>query len=85
MLAGLEIDGNPVMTAKDGVDRGVRLRDLNGDGVCEVIVSNPEQNAVFVWEETKRAVEPPILWPAGERIVSRFGGPRCGPPLRRHQ
>ena len=30
-------------------DRGVRLRDLDGDGSCELLISNPTQNAVFQW------------------------------------
>ena len=33
MLNGLSIEGAPVMTVRDGVDQGVRLRDLDGDGV----------------------------------------------------
>ena len=47
LLAGLEIDGAPVLTMRHGVDLGVRLRDVDGDGICEVLVSNPSQNAVF--------------------------------------
>ncbi|NQT14562.1 MAG: polysaccharide deacetylase family protein, partial [Planctomycetes bacterium] len=47
-LGGLEIDG-PVFTSVDGRDRGVRLWDLDGDGVCELIVGNPDQQGVFRW------------------------------------
>lgn len=47
-LAGLELDG-PVVTARDGLDQGVRFRDLDLDGRCELIVGNPRQNAVFRW------------------------------------
>jgi peptidoglycan/xylan/chitin deacetylase (PgdA/CDA1 family) len=45
-LDGLTCDG-PVLTAAGGRDRGVRLRDLDRDGVCELIVSNPAQQAIF--------------------------------------
>ena len=49
-LTGLDADG-PVMTSENGRDLGVRLHDVNGDGVCEVIVGNPAKNAVFAWTE----------------------------------
>lgn len=45
-LAGLELDG-PVFTARNGRDEGVRLRDLDGDGRCELLVGNDRQNGVF--------------------------------------
>ena len=48
-LAGLEIDGQPVFTNRQGRDQGVRLRDLDNDGRCEVLVSNPNQLAIFSW------------------------------------
>jgi len=47
-LAGLEADG-PVLTSAGGRDRGVRLRDLDGDCICELVVGNPQQQAVFAW------------------------------------
>lgn len=49
LLAGLVLDGRPMATAQAGSDRGVRLRDLDADGQCELLVSNPEQNVVFAW------------------------------------
>src|SRR5262245_54904853 len=45
LLKGLELGGKPVLTAAAGVDTGVRLRDLDGDGVCELVVGNATQNA----------------------------------------
>ena len=50
MLAGLVLDGTQVMTSRKGIDQGVRLRDLDSDGICEVIVSNPHQSAIFRWD-----------------------------------
>ena len=47
-LDGFDIDG-PVPTSRKGCDTGVRLRDLDLDGVCELIVGNPAQQGVFRW------------------------------------
>ncbi len=44
-----EADGAPLLTIRDGVDRGVRFRDLDGDGYSDLIVNNDTQNAVFLW------------------------------------
>ncbi|HXI50279.1 MAG TPA: PVC-type heme-binding CxxCH protein, partial [Candidatus Saccharimonadales bacterium] len=55
LLRGLELDGRPVLTARAGQDLGVRLRDIDRDGTCEVLVANPRQNAVFRWEADRRA------------------------------
>lgn len=46
LLARLHLD-EPVFTAASGGDRGVRIRDLDGDGICEVLVSNHRQQAIF--------------------------------------
>jgi putative membrane-bound dehydrogenase-like protein len=48
-LAPLEASGFPVETARGGVDLGVRLRDLDGDGSSELLINNDHQNAVFRW------------------------------------
>lgn len=47
LLRGLEVDGKPIYTALEGEDQGVRLRDIDGDGVCELIAANPSRQAVF--------------------------------------
>ena len=47
LLRGLELDGKPVYTSLEGRDQGVRLRDLDNDGICELIVANPRRQAVF--------------------------------------
>ena len=49
------IDGRPFLTSDDGIDRGVRFRDVNRDGVSDLIVNNESQNAVYLW----RADDPP--------------------------
>jgi len=73
-LAGLELDRQPVRTEAGGCDRGVRLRDLDADGVCELIVANPEQNAVFGWSGRERYWRRlPISLPPGCSIVDGLG------------
>ncbi|QDV17547.1 Cytochrome c [Gimesia panareensis] len=51
LLAGLPEGADAIFTLKDGVDQGLRLRDLNHDGQCELIVSNPSQNVIYAWSE----------------------------------
>jgi putative membrane-bound dehydrogenase-like protein len=46
---GLEWEGQPLATARHGVDQGLRLRDLDGDGQCELLCANPRVQAVFRW------------------------------------
>ncbi len=71
---GLEVDGSRVFTAIDGEDQGVRLRDLDHDGVCELIVSNPKQNGVFQWSPADKAWKRlPYALPAGVSIVDADG------------
>ncbi len=41
--------GFEARTAETGIDRGVRLRDLDRDGQCELLVLNDEQRALFRW------------------------------------
>src|SRR5438445_3890293 len=36
-------------------DRGVRLRDLDGDGDCELMVGNESQNAIFQWSADEKS------------------------------
>jgi hypothetical protein len=72
-LAGLELDG-PVQTSHGGRDRGVRLRDLDGDGISELIVGNPAQNGVFRWSADRRGWQRlPIGLPAGTHFVDAAG------------
>ncbi len=71
---GLELDGAPVMTQRAGMDRGVRLRDVDGDGVCELLVSNEAQNAAFRWDAGRRRWErSPLSLPDGVSVVNAQG------------
>ena len=54
LLEGLEIGGQAVLTSRAGVDQGVRMRDLDQDGFCELIVGNPQQQVVFVWSHAEK-------------------------------
>ncbi len=74
MLAGLMLDGKPVMTSLHGVDQGVRFRDVDADGICEVIVSNPNQNAVFKWNaKAKQWVRQSFSLPEDAVLVDANG------------
>ncbi|MFO0929350.1 MAG: polysaccharide deacetylase family protein [Gemmataceae bacterium] len=70
--AGLEVDGMPVNVVEAGRDRGVRLRDLDGDGVCELLVGNERHNAAFAWTGNgwRRL---PFALPDGARLADAAG------------
>ncbi len=73
-LDGLELDGQPLQTASNGLDRGVRLRDLDLDGRCELLVANDLQNAVFRRDrDGKRWCEVSFRLPDGARFVDTAG------------
>ena len=70
LLNGLD----EVFTSQNGADRGVQFRDLDGDGRCELIVSNDRQNAVFGWDEKQqRWNKLPFTVPQGASIVDAHG------------
>ncbi|MHB8521323.1 MAG: PVC-type heme-binding CxxCH protein, partial [Limisphaerales bacterium] len=74
LLTGLELDGKPILTAQGGRDRGVRLRDVDNDGRCELIVGNESQNAVFAWlPEAKIWKKLSYGLPDGAQIVHADG------------
>ena len=56
---------------RTGSDAGVRLRDLDGDGKPELLISNPEQNGVFQWDGRWRKL--PFTFPEGVRLVDETG------------
>jgi putative membrane-bound dehydrogenase-like protein len=50
---------------------GVRLRDLDGDGRCELILSNPDRQAVFAWSADKsRWTRLPFTLPPNATLVN---------------
>ncbi|SIN81117.1 putative membrane-bound dehydrogenase domain-containing protein [Singulisphaera sp. GP187] len=73
-LSRLAVENRPVFTSRAGVDRGVRLRDLNHDGTTEVIVSNPTENVVLSWDFAGMQWERlPFALPDFARIVDGSG------------
>lgn len=74
LLRGLELDGQPVLTRHGGRDRGVRLRDLDRDGRCDLLVGNETQNAVFRWSEEKQSwARLDYALPKGVAVVDAVG------------
>jgi putative membrane-bound dehydrogenase-like protein len=68
------LDLQTIRTAIDGKDRGVRLRDLDGDGICELIVSNPGQNKIYSWNpEQKKWSESTLGLPSNVSLVTQDG------------
>jgi putative membrane-bound dehydrogenase-like protein len=71
LLNGLDINGKSILTGGvSGVDVGVRLRDLDGDGRCELIA----REGVFTRSQdnsTWRRL--PFLLPSGTEVVDRNG------------
>ncbi|MEK6233687.1 MAG: polysaccharide deacetylase family protein, partial [Planctomycetales bacterium] len=74
LLRGLEHDGEPILAVEDGRDSGLRLRDLDGDGVCELVAGSAKRQAVFQWSPTaKRWKRLPFVLPPGASVVDAKG------------
>jgi putative membrane-bound dehydrogenase-like protein len=74
LLNGLQDNGAPLLTSKGNISRGVRLRDIDHDGICEVIVGNESQNAIFAWSPEKNAWEKlPFALPEGTIMADKEG------------
>ena len=74
LLKGLEWEGQPVLTARGGRDRGVRFRDVDADGACELLLGNESQNAVFRWDSAARAWKrQSFALPSGAAFVTATG------------
>ncbi|NQT12318.1 MAG: VCBS repeat-containing protein, partial [Planctomycetes bacterium] len=72
-LAGLDPFG-PILAKHTGDDRGIRLRDLDRDGVCELIVGNAKTSALFRRSDDQRKWLPTSLTlPEGTSIVDAKG------------
>ena len=61
-----------LQTTADGKDRGLRLRDTDGDGQCELIVANQRQQAIYIWAND-HWVPANLPWPKGVAIVDDQG------------
>jgi putative membrane-bound dehydrogenase-like protein len=67
LVQGLTLDTNGFLA---GRDPGVRLRDIDRDRQCELLVSSPSQNAIFKWnDEEERWKRLPFALPEGTSIV----------------
>ncbi|HZI30943.1 MAG TPA: PVC-type heme-binding CxxCH protein, partial [Candidatus Binatia bacterium] len=74
LLNGLELDGVTIVTSVRGRDQGVRFRDVDNDGRCELIVSNEKQNAIFAWSDTAKSWKKlSYSLPVGSSIVDEQG------------
>jgi putative membrane-bound dehydrogenase-like protein len=74
MLDGLSLSEQPIYSSRGGLDQGVRLRDLDGDGFSELIVGNHQQNAVFARDQEAKAWKKlSFALPANARIVDAKG------------
>ncbi|MEX0937369.1 MAG: PVC-type heme-binding CxxCH protein [Pirellulales bacterium] len=74
LLKGLDIDGEAILTSSNGLDRGVRLHDLDGDGACELLVANPQQSAALAWDKQARMWNRlPFALPEGAVFVDADG------------
>ena len=51
---GLELNNQKLQTSINGQDNGVLLRDTNNDGICEIIVGNTKNQAVFMWNKIEQ-------------------------------
>jgi len=74
LLKGLDLGTEAVLTQSGGRDRGVRFRDVDNDGRCELIVSNDKQNRILSWSpEEKSWTKLPFALPADTSIVDEQG------------
>lgn len=74
MSAGLNAAGRPVLTTLAGRDRGVRFRDLDRDGISELIVSNPDQQTILSFDAGEKRWKPlTYALPDGIALVDEHG------------
>ncbi len=69
--AGLELDRTRLKVQRDA---GLRLRDIDRDGRCELLVGNETQNVLFKWSlAEKRWTRVPFGLPDGTSLVDAQG------------
>lgn len=75
LLAGLECDGRPLFTGNAGVDQGVRLADVDGDGQCELLAAGASQRGAWAWRSAAQRWQP-LAWnfPDGAAFADERGG-----------
>ena len=79
LIRGLKVDGQPLETVREGRDTGVRLRDIDKDGYCELIAGGPHHQSVWRWTGAAKANHE-LPWqrasfalPSGTMIVDAHG------------
>ena len=71
LVAGLD----DVATIAIGADGGMRLRDFDGDGVCELLASMGDKSGIFQWSEQSKRWQPaPFDLPTGITLLDAEGG-----------
>ncbi|MEX1039826.1 MAG: PVC-type heme-binding CxxCH protein [Pirellulaceae bacterium] len=74
LLEGLMLGEKPLVLAQAGIDAGIRLRDLNRDGNCELIAGAVGNQAIFRWSaEEKTWKLLPFTLPQKTEIVFGAG------------
>jgi putative membrane-bound dehydrogenase-like protein len=74
LLSGLPLADRIFATNVGGRDRGVRLRDLDRDGVCELLLSNDTHQEIFSFDATRDAWHAlPVKLPVFTAIVDAVG------------
>ncbi|TWU48507.1 FG-GAP repeat protein [Rubripirellula tenax] len=67
-----------VRTSSSGIDQGIRLRDLDGDGLSEIIIANPDTKRILklgetgVWEKSESPMPAAIVDDRGQDNGVRF-------------
>ena len=72
---GLELDGRRLLTGSSGHDRGIRLRDLDGDGCCELIAGGSQSRGILHWSKRQGHWQAaPFTLPDGLSVITDRGG-----------
>jgi putative membrane-bound dehydrogenase-like protein len=63
-----------IFTARSGLDQGVRFRDIDRDGSCELLVCNAQRQTVYKWNGRDRTWKDMSLkFPAEVAVVDKQG------------